>query len=74
MREHGLIMPNRTKSWLSKYNGAIRMKLSNNKASAGRFIAFMQISNAIGFDSILEGLQLEYDLRRFYTKYVFYSK
>lgn len=48
------------------------MKLSNNKASAGRFIAFMQISNAIAFDRILEGLQLEYDLRRFYTKYVFH--
>lgn len=72
MREHGLIMPNRTKSWLAKYNEAIRLKCSNNKASAGRFVAFMQITQAMTFDRIVEGLQLEHDLRKFLAKLVLF--
>lgn len=72
MREHGLIMPNRTKSWLAKYNDALRPKNPTGKySSAGRFVAFMQINNAITFDRIVEGLQYEHDLRKFLLKLVF---
>lgn len=70
MREHGLIAPNRTKSWLAKYNDAIRLKSSNGKASAGRFVAFMQLTDAISFDRIVEGLQLEHDVRKYFAKLV----
>lgn len=72
MREHGLIMPSRTKSWLAKYSDALRTKNPTGKyLSAGRFVAFMQITDAITFDRIVEGLQYEHDLRKFLIKLVF---
>lgn len=69
MREHGLIMPNRTRSWLSKYSEALGLSSGKN-SSAGRFLAFMQLVDGIAFDKLLEGLQYEHDLKKFLLKLV----
>lgn len=75
VRRHGLILPNRTRSWLAKYNKALSLKnAGDNKMHSGRFIAFMQLSTGIGFDRIVEGLQYEHDLRKFILKLVFHLK
>lgn len=64
-------MPNRTKSWMTKYKKAIDLKKSNeNRTQAGRFAAFMQLSTGVDFDRILEGLQYELDLKKFLLKFV----
>lgn len=69
MREHGLIMPNRTRSWLSKYSDALGLSGGKN-LSNGRFISFMQLIEGISFDKLLEGLQYENDLKKFLLKLV----
>lgn len=66
VRAHGLILPNRTKSWLAKYS-----KSTNLKKGSGRFIALMQLTTGLAFDRIIEGLQYEYDLRKFMNKLVY---
>lgn len=71
MREHGLIMPNRTRSWLAKYSDALGV--SSGKGTAGRLVAFMQLTEGISFDKMLEGIQYEHDLRKFLLKSVFIS-
>ncbi|XP_031630871.1 transcriptional adapter 2A isoform X1 [Contarinia nasturtii] len=69
VRQHGLILPNRTKSWLSKYTKAMNLKKStDNQLHSGKFVAFMQLTSGIGFDRIVESLQYEYDLRKFLSK------
>lgn len=69
IKEHGLLVANRTLSWLSKYSDALGCNQSSNGKTntTGRFIAFMQLMNGVGFDSIVEGLQYAHDLK----KYVF---
>lgn len=69
MRQHGLILPNRTRSWLAKYTDALRMQ-NGSSTTAGRFIAFMQLTTGIAFDKLIEGLQYEHDLRKFIIKLV----
>lgn len=69
MRQHGLILPNRTRSWLAKYSEALRIQNGSN-TSAGRFMAFMQLTTGIAFDKLIEGLQYEHDLRKFIIKLV----
>lgn len=66
VREHGLIMLNRTKSWISRY----RTFHNPTRTNAGRFEALMQLSNGINFDRMLEGLQYELDLKKFLLKFV----
>ena len=71
VRAHGLILANRTKSWLAKYSKAIGMKKCHeNSLHSGRFIALMQLTTGLAFDCIVEGLQYEYDLRKFLNKLV----
>lgn len=71
VRRHGLIIPNRTRSWLARYSNALGIKNPNdNRSYTGRFIAFMQLSTGIGFDRIVESLQYEFDLRKFILKLV----
>lgn len=71
VRRHGLILPNRTRSWLAKYNKALCVKnVSENRMHSGRFVAFMQLQTSIGFDRMVEGLQYEHDLRKFILKLV----
>lgn len=69
IKEHGLLVANRTMSWLSKYSEALGCSQNSNGKTnhAGRFIAFMQLTSGIGFDSIVEALQYAHDLK----KYVF---
>lgn len=72
VRRHGLILPNRTRSWLAKYNKALSVKnAGGSRMHSGRFVAFMQLLTGIGFDRIVEGLQYEHDLRKFILKLVF---
>lgn len=70
MRQHGLILPNRTRSWLAKYTEALRMQNGSSSTNTGRFIAFMQLTTGIAFDKLIEGLQYEHDLRKFIIKLV----
>ncbi|EDV92926.1 transcriptional adapter 2A isoform X1 [Drosophila grimshawi] len=51
MRKHGLIMPNRTVSWITKYVNAFR-----SDASCMRFLALMQVCQPIDFDKLVESL------------------
>lgn len=60
MREHGLIAPNRLRSWLAKYNEALNLK-KNDK----QIISFMQLTSGLKFDGLVEGLQYEQDLHKF---------
>lgn len=69
MRQHGLILPNRTRGWLAKYTEALRMQ-NGSSTNSGRFIAFMQLTTGIAFDKLIEGLQYGHDLRRFIIKLV----
>ncbi|EDW83305.1 uncharacterized protein Dwil_GK22782, isoform A [Drosophila willistoni] len=57
MRDHGLIMPNRTVSWISKYVGAFP-----NDTSCMRFLSFMQICEPTEFDKLVESLSYCHDL------------
>ena len=52
MREHGLIMPNRTVSWITKYVNVFR-----SDACCMRFLALMQVSEPIEFDLLVESLR-----------------
>lgn len=65
MREHGLIAPNRLRSWLAKYNEALNLKKNDKQTSTGRFIAFLQLTSGLKFDAIVEGLQYQQDLHKF---------
>ncbi|KAG4075513.1 hypothetical protein HA402_003338 [Bradysia odoriphaga] len=69
IKEHGLLVANRTLSWLSKYSEALGSNQSSNGKTntSGRFIAFMQLMSGVDFDSIVEALQYAHDLK----KYVF---
>lgn len=69
MREHGLILPNRTRSWLAKYSDALGIQ-NGKQVSVGRFLAFMQLTSAISFDKIVERLQYKHDLKKFIFKLV----
>lgn len=71
MREHGLILPNHTRSWFAKYIEAVELK-NGKQTGNGRFLAFMQLTKGMEFDKIVEGLQYEHDLRKFMFKLVFY--
>lgn len=72
VRRHGLILPNRTRSWLAKYTKALSVKnATESRMHTGRFVAFMQLLSGIEFDRIVEGLQYEVDLRKFILKLVF---
>ncbi|XP_034475594.1 transcriptional adapter 2A isoform X1 [Drosophila innubila] len=52
MRKHGLIMPNRTVSWITKYVNVFR-----SDSSCMRFLALMQISEPVQFDMLVESLR-----------------
>lgn len=52
MQKHGLIMPNRTVSWITKYMNAFR-----SDASCMRFLALMQLCDPIQFDLLVESLR-----------------
>ncbi|KAH8384012.1 hypothetical protein KR009_011726 [Drosophila setifemur] len=67
MQKHGLILPNRTVSWISKYVHAF-----SSDASCMRFLGFMQICEPIQFDSMVESLRYYRELHtRLYKLYDF---
>ncbi|XP_030374507.1 transcriptional adapter 2A isoform X1 [Scaptodrosophila lebanonensis] len=65
MRLNGLIMPNRTVGWISKYAHAFR-----SDTNCMRFLAFVQICNPMDFDMLVESLnyyrELQSRLNRLY--------
>ncbi|XP_067647624.1 transcriptional adapter 2A isoform X2 [Eurosta solidaginis] len=52
MRDHGLIKPNRTLGWISKYADAF-----GSEANCNRFLGFMQICEPLKFDMLVESLK-----------------
>lgn len=60
-------MGSRTLSWLSKYSEALGCTQSQNGKTntTGRFIALMQLTTGIDFDTIVEGMQVTQDLRKY---------
>lgn len=74
VRTHGLIMPNRTKTWLMKHMKATSLiNKTDTHLHTGRFVAFMQLTSGIEFDRIVEALQYEYDLRIFLNRSIILS-
>lgn len=69
MREHGLLLPNYTRSWMGKVSEALCLQ-NGKPMSAGRFIALMQLTTGIAFDKIVEARQYEQDLKKFIFKWV----
>lgn len=73
MRKHGLLVASRTLSWLSKHADALgcsqgqSFKLGN----IGRFISFMQLTDGIAFDMLVESMQYAHDLRKYILRLVF---
>ncbi|XP_011179813.3 transcriptional adapter 2A isoform X1 [Zeugodacus cucurbitae] len=59
MRDHGLIMPNRTLGWISKYGEAL-----GSESNCSRFLSFMQICNPIKFDMLVESLKYFTDTQK----------
>lgn len=53
MQKHGLIMPNRTIAWITKYSEVLL-----SAANCRRFLAFMQISAPMAFDMLMESMKL----------------
>ncbi|CAD7005422.1 transcriptional adapter 2A isoform X2 [Ceratitis capitata] len=59
MRDHGLIMPNRTLGWISKYGEAL-----GSESNCNRFLSFMQICNPVKFDMLVESLKYFTDVQK----------
>lgn len=68
MREHGLLIPNHTRSWMGKVADALGLQ-NGKSTTTGRFIAFMQLTTGLAFDKVVEARQYEHDLRKFIFKY-----
>ncbi|XP_022215862.2 transcriptional adapter 2A isoform X2 [Drosophila obscura] len=65
MRQNGLIMPNRTVSWITKYVHAF-----SSDASCMRFLGFMQLCEPMHFDMLVESLRYFRELHnRLYKLY-----
>ncbi|XP_034131856.1 transcriptional adapter 2A isoform X2 [Drosophila guanche] len=65
MRQNGLIMPNRTVSWITKYVHAF-----SSDASCMRFLGFMQLCEPMHFDMLVESLRYYRELHiRLYKLY-----
>ncbi|XP_055908307.1 transcriptional adapter 2A isoform X2 [Eupeodes corollae] len=60
MRDNGLIVASRTLGWIAKYSEALESQ--NN---AGRFLAFMQITNGMKFDMLVEAMSHFTELRKY---------
>ncbi|XP_061394105.1 transcriptional adapter 2A isoform X1 [Musca vetustissima] len=59
MRDHGLIMTNRTMGWITKYAEPLR-----SEANCKRFLAFMQLCKPMEFDLLMEGLKYFSDVQK----------
>uniref|UniRef100_A0A034WD71 Transcriptional adapter n=1 Tax=Bactrocera dorsalis TaxID=27457 RepID=A0A034WD71_BACDO len=59
MRDHGLIMPNRTLGWISKYAEAL-----GSESNCSRFLSFMQICKPAKFDKLVESLKYFTDTQK----------
>lgn len=57
------------KSWIARFLKAFLPKNdSKNPSRADNFISLIQLTTGVAFDRIVEGLQYEYDLRKFLNK------
>ncbi|KAL9889347.1 transcriptional adapter 2A isoform 1-T3 [Glossina fuscipes fuscipes] len=64
MRAHGLIMANRSLSWITKYADALL-----SETNCKRFLAFMQLCTPYQFDLLLEGLKYFTELQKMLFRY-----
>ena len=71
IREHGLLVTNRTYSWLSKRSEAISCGQTVRLGNTGRFVAFMQLTSGISFDMLVESMQYVHDLKKYIFRLVF---
>lgn len=72
MKEHGLLVASRTLSWLSKHSEALGCSQSQGGKTintTGRFIAMMQLTTGIAFDSIVEAMQYAHDLKKYIFRF-----
>lgn len=69
MREHGLLLPNHTQSWMGKVSEALCLQ-NGQSTTTGRFMALMQLTTAIAFDKVVEARQYQEDLKKFIFKWV----
>lgn len=60
VQKHGLILQRKTLAWLSKY-----AEVFHQQSAIGKFVAFMQISEPVSFDFLLESLKLYSDTKRY---------
>lgn len=68
MREHGLLLTSRTLSWLFKHSEALGCGSGVNTGKVGhvgRFISFMQLTEGISFDMLVESMQYAHDLKKY---------
>ena len=66
MKNHGLLVTSKTLGWLSKYSEALRnVQFVGKYGTTGRFISFMQLTNGIAFDGLVEALQYACDLKKY---------
>uniref|UniRef100_A0A1A9WGT7 Transcriptional adapter n=1 Tax=Glossina brevipalpis TaxID=37001 RepID=A0A1A9WGT7_9MUSC len=64
MRDHGLIMANRSLSWVTKYADTLL-----TETNCKRFLAFMQLCTPYKFDLLLEGLKHFTELQKMLFRY-----
>ena len=64
IRDHGLIVQRKTLAWLTKYADALKVN-KTNQISTGRFIAFMQITDGMSFDFLVESLKFACDTKKY---------
>lgn len=57
---HGLILQRKTLAWLSKYSDVFK-----HHSDLGKFAVFMQISDAMSFDFLMESMKFYFDKKRY---------
>ena len=72
IRDHGLIVQRKTLAWLTKYSDALKVN-KTNQISTGRFIAFMQITDGMSFDFLVESLKFACDTKKYLQRLLRFS-
>lgn len=60
VKDHGLILQRKTLAYLSKYS-----EVFHHNTSLGKFTAFMQLSEPISFDFLMESMKLFFETKRY---------
>lgn len=60
LSSHGLILQRKTLAWLSKYT-----EMFHRHSDIGKFASFMQISDPMSFDFLMESMKYYFDTKRY---------